>query len=686
MQNSQLRETTTLKDGSRVTVVGGGPAGAFFAIRLLRAAKQTRRNIAVTIIEKKGVRLPDRMPWRLKGCNFCAGVISPKLHELLSRNGIMLPPGLICQEFTHIWIHGQWKNFPLRIPPDQRMYAVFRGTLPPDRGDLTGGFDNFLLQKAGDEGAAIITGEVRDIRYTPSRKPLLTVKSPSGATNTVESDFVAVAAGVNPSPDSPLFRSCQRILPGFKPPRVRRALIFELKPGREYLKKYMDRELYLIESGSETLRLEHIALVPRGDHLTVALVGEAIDRAALPGETGRLVEAVLSLPQVRALLPRITPQNTPVACTCSPRMAVKPATAPFGDRIAMVGDALGARLYKDGLCSAFITAEALAETVIHRGTDPESLSAGYGPTAKWLERDNRYGERVFKAIRLAFAAPVVSRIIYQAFATEMKFRERDRRPLGDLLRKIGSGTADYHDIFRDLTRGPVLRSVLTGAYKTARNILTEVFFGISWETYGRYPTVILKEKRDYFKKSIVVPLGTEPEAAPEMERMYAIKIRASAGAIFEELGKFGDAEGKFLRLRFVDVRRTRGLPNQVGTVVTYRLRMLPVSMDIRLARCIPGKTLLYEPGELFAERGKLIFDISPTKDGNNRLVIYTAFDFKRGRGILSRIFWTLFKKLFPEYAHDVVWNHAICCIKGEAEKNAERGFGGNRSPAPPQSG
>jgi proline racemase len=35
--------------------------------------------------------------------------------------------------------------------------------------------------------------------------------------------------------------------------------------------------------------------------------------------------------------------------------------------------------------------------------------------------------------------------------------------------------------------------------KTIRNILTERFFGLSWEDTGRYPTVILKEKRDYFE-------------------------------------------------------------------------------------------------------------------------------------------------------------------------------------------
>jgi hypothetical protein len=269
---------------------------------------------------------------------------------------------------------------------------------------------------------------------------------------------------------------------------------------------------------------------------------------------------------------------------------------------------------------------------------------------------------------MAFSSPLLSRAIYQAFATEMKFKEMERWPLGNVLKKIGIGTSDYDKVFRELFTTPVVRSILTGAYKTARNILTELLFGINWEEYGRYPTVIVMEKRDYFKQSIAANLGITLDAEPEMERMYAIKIRASASEIFEELGKFGDPMGKFLRLRFVDVQRISGLPNLVGSVVRYSLRALPVSMDIRLVQCIPQKTLLYEPADLFTEGGRLIFDVTPTMDGNHRLVIYTAFNFKSGRDIVGRSFWRLFKRLFPDYAHDVVWNHAICCIKGEVER------------------
>ncbi|MDM8539277.1 hypothetical protein QUF70_21185, partial [Desulfobacterales bacterium HSG17] len=414
--------------------------------------------------------------------------------------------------------------------------------------------------------------------------------------------------------------------------------------------------------------LEYIALVPKGDWLTVSIVGKSIDTACSPLEIDKIVNAFFSLPSIKIILPHITPENTPISCTCTPYMAIKPSKQPFANRTAMAGDALGARLYRDGLYSAFISAQKLAETIVNTGTDKQSLAKGYGPVIKWLKKDNFFGTLIFEITRFALSSPILSRILYQAFATEMKFKQKDKWHLGNLLLKIGSGTADYNEISRKFLSPPVIRSILKGAYKTVRNILTEIFFNINWEKYGRYPTVIIKEKRDYIKRSIAEHLGINLDDTPEMERIYAIKIRASAEIIFEELGRFGDAKGKFLRLRFVDVKRTSGESNQEGSVVSYCSKILPVSMKIRLNRCIPGKSLFYVPEELFAVNGKLIFDICPTKDGNNRLVIYTGFDFRKGKRSISRIFWKYFKKIFPEYAHDVIWNHAICCIKGEAEK------------------
>ncbi|SMC72463.1 hypothetical protein SAMN02746065_108105 [Desulfocicer vacuolatum DSM 3385] len=722
MINKQLEKPLQLKDGARIFILGGGPAGAFLGIHLLKEAKKNNLDIYVTIVDKNLVLDQDGTVRKFNGCNFCAGVLSPRLLEELTQCGIILPREMVAESFSHIWIHGFWKNFPLKVPVGQRLVSVFRGNLPPGRQKLhpnfPRGFDAFLLQRAVDEGATLIAGEVLNIKYFypslyrpqnfPVNKemvtPCLSIKPHVGNSFSVESDFVGICPGVNHNQnhkENLFWKSYQRLNPLFTPPVTKRALVFELKPGKNYLKKYMHREIYIIISGGGELKLDHVALVPKGDYLTVALTGKSVDKTLSSEDINGIIHGFLSLPHVQTILPGLDTihkiskcgdttqcQNAfsidnavvnestlayaarkfPVTCRCAPRMAVTPAKEAFCDKIAMAGDSLGARLYRDGLFSAFISARSLAQTVIHKGVDKKSLAQGCGWVLKWLEKDNHHGKRVMGVTQMALSSTLLSRILYQTFATEMKFKEKTKWPLGAVLWKVGSGAADYGEVCRNIVSPAVFSSILRGIYKTCRNILTEIFFDLNWDDQGRYPTVIIKEKRDYFKKSIAGHLGIDLDPHPEMERMYAIKIRADASAIFQELGKFGTIQSKFLKLRFVDVKNVSGTPLREGAVVQYRLKGLPISMDIQLIKVLPERVLFYEPAELFTKQGKLIFDITPTRDGNNRLVIYTAFDFQKGRTWPGRIFWTLFKHLFPDYAHDVVWNHAICTIKGEAEK------------------
>jgi len=57
-----------------------------------------------------------------------------------------------------------------------------------------------------------------------------------------------------------------------------------------------------------------------------------------------------------------------------------------------------------------------------------------------------------------------------------------------------------------------------------------------------------------------------------------------------------------------------------------------------------------------------------TKDGNRRLAIYTSFQYKKGKGSTSQLLWDCVRLLFPEFVHDIVWNHALCTIKEDVER------------------
>src|SRR5450759_76370 len=146
---------------------------------------------------------------------------------------------------------------------------------------------------------------------------------------------------------------------------------------------------------------------------------------------------------------------------------------------------------------------------------------------------------VFGLSRVAFTRPVVGRITYQAYATECKVRDEDSRPLSDVLWKIASGTADYREVLREMCGFGVLKSILVGAVVTLRNVAFESLFGLKWGEYGRYPTVVLKEKREALKERLAASLGMELGESPDFERMYVIKIRGSEEEILGELAKLG---------------------------------------------------------------------------------------------------------------------------------------------------
>jgi hypothetical protein len=221
----------------------------------------------------------------------------------------------------------------------------------------------------------------------------------------------------------------------------------------------------------------------------------------------------------------------------------------------------------------------------------------------------------------------------------------------------------------------VLRSILIGAAVTLRNLAFEGLFGLKWGEYGRYPTVVLREKREVLKGELASSLGEELGGSSDFERMYTIKIRGSEREIVEELADFGRPSARFVNLRLVNVRQIHGVPNQVGSVIRYSIPFFGLSSEMQLTKRVGFETLLYQVDERLVDGGKIIFTVAPTKDGNRRLAIYTSFQYKKGKGLVSQLIWDGVRLLFPEFVHDIVWNHALCTIKEEVERNHSQPLG-----------
>ncbi len=670
MTNSTLAKSVPLPEGATVAVIGGGPAGSFFAIHLLREARALKRNLRVIIFER---RQPSQTVceecW--KGCNYCAGGISPKLSDVLTELGLKLPEEIIQCHIKSITVQGFWKNIEMEVPEGREMLSVFRGSRPSKRQDWSHNFDYFMAQEAAKAGAVAINEEVTDVRYSESGKPIVCHEA-DGTQSRMEADLVVFAAGVNeqsgiPAAQNRLLQTFQRLVPDFRPPHLRRALIFELE-AKPKVPENLAGTLHFVEYGSKTLRIEMCSLVPKKGFITVVLVGESVDAAVTHEDDRVIMQQFLELPHIRKLIP--PGFSLKPSCLCRPNMVVGSAIHSYGERVAAVGDIVTARLYKDGILSAHQTAKALAQAVLDFGIDSSSIGHGYEPTLHRFRRNNGFASVVFFLHRVFFGSSALSRVLYQAAITERKTTPSANRRLEKIIWRIASGDDEYGEIFWSMANPATMWAIFwSGAVITARNYLTEQMFGLKWEGFGRFTTGVALErlngKRIEFSR-LIHEAGVSVPRQLEFERMYTIKIRASQSAILDELGRFGEPDRGYFKPRWVQVRRISGIPHEPGCVIRYEILNHNLSFSLEFEQLMGGHMAVYRVMDGYAKGGVLIFEIEKLTEDVCALSIYVAFDFARGNGF-SRPLWWLFRHLFPAYVHDVIWNHSLCQLKDIVE-------------------
>lgn len=151
-----------LESGSRVAVVGGGPAGSFFTFFLLEMASRAGLDINVDIYEFKDFEAPGAT-----GCNMCGGIVSESLVQLLAIEGINLPPTVVQRGIDSYRLHMDIGSVTIAAPTSEaRIAVVHRGGGP--RGAATRRWDSFdghLLALAKTHGATVLRERVEDIAW-----------------------------------------------------------------------------------------------------------------------------------------------------------------------------------------------------------------------------------------------------------------------------------------------------------------------------------------------------------------------------------------------------------------------------------------------------------------------------------------------------------------------------------------
>jgi len=372
-----------LENGSRVVIVGGGPAGSFAALHLLRYAAEAGLRLDITILEARDFSRPGP-----GGCNKCAGILSTSLVQNLEKLSLHIPTGVIQSELNAYILHLGEIELSIQQPdPDWRILSVYRGSgprlaSPPPASS----FDNWLLEQAQARGASMRRARVQTIQ-SGAKPTVITTRQEFPA------DLVVLATGVNSR--APLSRAW-----GYKPPLTEIMAQDEIPLPVGYsdhtVHIFFDYPPGLIFGG----------LIPKGRYANISLLGHRISP-----------DAVNDFLEGQGLM-NLFPDGSPGMCGCTPRVAVSSATNYYADRLVVVGDAAVTRLYKDGIGAAFTTSEAAARTAIQRGVAGRDFAAGYRPTCRRIAADNRYGRWLFRLWSIRQQSPFLLRIWGQAILAE----------------------------------------------------------------------------------------------------------------------------------------------------------------------------------------------------------------------------------------------------------------------------
>ena len=436
----------TLGDGSRVAVIGGGPAGSFFSYFYLETAARLGLDTQIDIYEPKTYTQPGPA-----GCNMCGGIVSESLVQLLTAEGINLPSSVVQRGIDSYVLHMDVGS--VRIDPpghERRIAAVHRGCGP--RGvtrQRWASFDRHLLDLAQAKGARVLTERVDGVQWEEGKPRVATKRGPSEPY-----DLLVVAAGVNGLG----LKLLSSLGVDYAPPKTTKTFICEFPLGEEVIERYLGSSMHVFLL--DMPRLEFAAIVPKGDYVTLCLLGKDVDK--------EMVSAFLDAPEVKQCFPPGWSVPTDF-CRCSPSINVQGPSRPFADRVAFIGDCGESRLYKDGIGGAYRTAKAAAKTAVFEGVSAEDFRRHFLPTCRSLALDNRIGKLIFLVTRVIQHLKPGRRGILRNVSVEQSGGGRPR--LSGVLWDTFTGSAPYRDVFVR-TLHPLFLGRL--AWETAMGLLPSI--------------------------------------------------------------------------------------------------------------------------------------------------------------------------------------------------------------------
>ncbi|MCP4253410.1 MAG: hypothetical protein GY775_08360 [Candidatus Scalindua sp.] len=420
-----------LNDGAKIAVLGGGPAGSFFSIFALKLARQIGKNIDLTIYENKS--FSHEGP---SSCNMCAGVVSESLVQMLAIEGICLKPPIVQRAIDTYCFQTTGGDVFLNSPSKQKGIAtVYRGGGPVNQTaseidyeheSERKSFDDFLLDCAEKEGAKVENVRIENIKLNNGRPVIFSKKD-----QLPDADLVVGACGIN----TKIIQSFEELGIGYTRPSTIKAYQSEIHIGEQNVSDMFGNAVYVFLINQPGVKFA--AITPKGSYVTISMLGKDVTR--------QTVIDFLNHPEVKKKFP--DSWDIPDAfCRCVPKINVGAARHPFTDRIVMIGDASSARLYKDGIGSAYLTAKAAANTAILYGVSEADFRKNYYPSCRKINRDNIFGKIIFAFTDTINQTPIIREALLNASRYEQKHPESGYR-CSTILWDTFTGNEQYTDIF-----------------------------------------------------------------------------------------------------------------------------------------------------------------------------------------------------------------------------------------------